>query len=150
LAGGRGSAAQLPVARGPPMRYVWTGCARRNAGFSIHFKRLRMSNGFKDREKAFEEKWAHDEDLRFKVIARRDKLLGLWAAGEMGLTGGEAEAYAKTVIDADLAEAGDEDVFRKLRADFDAKKIARSDHLIRSKMTELLSVAKDQVMHEVK
>ena len=109
-----------------------------------------MSNGFKDREKAFEEKWAHDEDLRFKVIARRDKLLGLWAAGEMGLTGGEAEAYAKTVIDADLAEAGDEDVFRKLRADFDAKKIARSDHLIRSKMTELLSVAKDQVMHEVK
>ena len=109
-----------------------------------------MSNGFKDREKAFEGKWAHDEDLRFKVMARRDKLLGLWAAGEMGISGAEAEAYARTVIDADMAEAGDEDVFRKLRADFDARKIARSDHLIRSKMTELLDVAKEQVMHEVK
>ena len=94
-----------------------------------------MSNGFKEREKAFEEKWAHDESLRFKVEARRDKLVGLWAAGEMGLiTGAEAEAYANSVVEADMTEAGDEDVFRKIRADFDAKNIARSDHLIRSKL----------------
>lgn len=109
-----------------------------------------MSNGFKDREKAFEEKWAHDEDLRFKVEARRAKLVGLWAAGEMGLSGADADAYARSVVEADMSEAGDEDVFRKVRADFDAKSIARSDHLIRSKMAELLDVAKEQVMHEVK
>ena len=107
-----------------------------------------MSNGFSEREKAFEERWAHDEELRFKVEARRDKLLGLWAAGEMGLSGAEAEAYAKTVVEADMTEAGDNDVFEKVKADFAAKSIARSDHLIRSKMDELLAVAKEQVMHE--
>jgi hypothetical protein len=109
-----------------------------------------MNNGFKDREKAFEEKWAHDESLRFKVEARRTKLVGLWAAGEMGLSSTDAEAYATSVVEADMSEAGVEDVFRKIRADFDAKNIARSDHLIRSKLTELLAVAKDQVMHETK
>lgn len=109
-----------------------------------------MNNGFEKRKRAFEEKWAHDEELRFKVMVRRDKLLGLWAAGEMGFSGAEAEAYAKTVVAADLAEAGDEDVFRKIRADFDAKRVARSDHLIRTKMADLLVTAKDQVMSETK
>ena len=109
-----------------------------------------MTNGFDERKKAFEEKWAHDEQLRFKVDARRDKLLGLWAAGEMGLSGDEAQAYAKTVVEADMAEAGDEDVFRKVRGDFDAKAIARTDHLIRTKMAEFLEEAKQQVMHEAK
>ena len=109
-----------------------------------------MSNGFKDREKAFEEKWAHDEDLRFKVEARRAKLVGLWAAGEMGLKSADAEAYARTVVEADMTRPGDEDVFEKIRDDLAAKKIARTDHLIRSKMTELLATAKEQIMHEVK
>jgi hypothetical protein len=116
----------------------------------MNFKGLAMSNGMDDRQKAFEDKWAHDEELRFRVDARRDKLLGLWAAGEMGISGAEAEAYAKTVVEADMAEAGDGDVFAKVKADFDAKGIARSDHLIRTKMDELLAVAKEQLMHEVK
>lgn len=109
-----------------------------------------MTNGFDERQKSFEDKWAHDETLRFRVEARRDKLLGLWAAGEMGLSGDEAKAYAKTVVESDLTEAGDEDVFRKIRGDFDAKGIARTDHLIRTKMAEFLEEAKQQVMREVK
>ena len=74
-------------------------------------------------------------------MARRNKLLGLWAAEKMGLTGAEAEAYAKSVVAADFAEAGDEDVFRKIRADFDAKSVAQSDHQIRRTMDELLGKA---------
>ncbi len=109
-----------------------------------------MSGGFDEREKAFEGKWAHDKELRFRVEARRSKLVGLWAAGEMGLSGAEADAYAKSVVEADMTEAGDEDVFRKVRDDLAAKGIARTDHLIRGKMAELLEVAKDQVLHETK
>jgi len=106
-----------------------------------------MADAFNDREKAAEAKWAHDEDTRFKVAARRNKLLGLWAAGQMGITGEAAEAYAKEVVKADFEEAGDEDVFRKLRRDFDAKAIARSDHAIRKEMETLLAVAVDQVVN---
>ena len=109
-----------------------------------------MSGGFKDRGKAFENKWAHDEELRFKVTARRNKLLGLWAAGEMGLSGDTASSYAKDVVVADMAETGDEDVIRKILADFTAKGVTRSDHSIRTKMEELLVVAGEQVMSEKK
>lgn len=109
-----------------------------------------MTSGFDERKKTFEEKWAHDQDLRFKVDARRAKLVGLWAAGEMGLSGDAALAYAKSVVEADMTEAGEEDVFRKIKGDLGAKGIARSDHLIRTKMAELLEEAKQQVMHEVK
>jgi hypothetical protein len=114
----------------------------------MEFKGLVMANGFDEREKAFETKWAHDEELRFKVEARRDKLLGLWAAGEMGLSGAEADAYAKSLVEADMMLAGDTDVFEKLKADFAAKGIARTDHLIRGKMNEMLATAKSQVMNE--
>jgi hypothetical protein len=103
---------------------------------------------FDKREDSFEKKFVHDRDLQFKVAARRNKLLGLWAAGLMGLSGGEAEAYAKQVVVADLAEAGDEDVFRKIRADFDAKGIDQSDHQIRRTMEELFAEAKAQVQNE--
>jgi len=109
-----------------------------------------MSSEFSDREKNFEARWAHDTELAFKVMARRNKLLGLWAAGEMGLKGPAAEDYAKTIVQADLQHAGHEDVFKKIRADFDAAKTARSDHLIRTRMEELLTTAGDQIMHEVK
>ncbi|HWA31820.1 MAG TPA: DUF1476 domain-containing protein [Rhizomicrobium sp.] len=109
-----------------------------------------MADGFEDRKTGALAKWAHDEELRFKVMARRNKLLGLWAAGEMGIGGAQSEAYAKEVIQADFEEAGDEDVFRKLRKDFDAKKVAMSDHLIRKKMEELLAIAGDQVVAEKK
>jgi hypothetical protein len=109
-----------------------------------------MSDTFSDREKNFEARWAHDEDLAFKVMARRNKLLGLWAAGEMGLAGPAAEDYARSIVQTDLQHAGHEDVFRKIRADLAAANTARSDHLIRTKMADLLAVAGDQVMHEVK
>jgi hypothetical protein len=118
--------------------------------FGIFFKRLWMGSGFDDRKKAAEGKWAHDEELRFKVMARRNKLLGQWAAGEMGVSGAESDAYAKEVVAADFEEAGDEDVFRKVRKDFDSKKVAASDHAIRAKMQELLAIAGDQVMAEKK
>lgn len=107
-----------------------------------------MSGSFDDREKAFESKWAHDEELRFKIVARRNKLLGIWAAEQMGISGDEAQEYAKSVVRADLEEAGHEDVVRKVRKDFDAKNIARSDHAIRLKMEELLQAATDQIVHE--
>lgn len=98
-----------------------------------------------DRKDAFENKFAHDETLKFKAAARRNKLLGLWAADKLGKTGDAAEAYAKEVVAADLEEAGDEDVFRKIRGDFDAASVAQSDHQIRRTMAELLEEAIAQV-----
>ena len=103
---------------------------------------------FDDREKRFEAKFAHDASLRFKAEARRNKLLGLWAAELLGKSGDEAEAYAKEVIVADLEEAGDEDVFRKLRGDFDAAHEKISDEVIRAKMAELFATAVEQVEQE--
>ena len=76
------------------------------------------------------EEFAHDEELKFKATARRNKLLGLWAAEKLGLSGADADAYAKEVVMADFEEAGDDDVFRKIRKDFDAKGVAQSDHQI--------------------
>lgn len=98
-----------------------------------------------ERRDAFEKKFAHDEELKFKATARRNKLLGLWAAEKLGKTGEAAEAYAKEVIAADFEEAGDNDVFRKVRRDFDAAGVAQSDHQLRRTMDELLVVAADQV-----
>jgi hypothetical protein len=96
---------------------------------------------FDKREEAFEKQFAHDEELRFKATARRNKLLGVWAAEKLGLTGAEAESYAKSVVMADFEEAGDHDVLRKIRQDFDAKGVAQSDHQISRKMTELMEKA---------
>jgi hypothetical protein len=100
---------------------------------------------FDKREEGFEKKFALDEEMQFKAVARRNKLLGLWAAEKLGLSGAEAEAYAKTVVAADFEEAGHDDVFRKIRADFDAKGVAQSDHQIRRTMEELLSTAVNQI-----
>lgn len=99
----------------------------------------------KDREEGFERKFAHDEEMRFKVIARRNKLLGLWAADHLGKAGSQADDYAKTVVAADFQEPGDEDVFRKVREDFDAADVAQTDQQIRLKMVELLVTAADQL-----
>jgi hypothetical protein len=99
-----------------------------------------------ERGEGFEKKFAHDAELKFKAEARRNKLLGLWAAGEMDHA--DPEAYAKEVIIADFEEAGDEDVFRKIRGDFDAKNVSISDTDIRSKMNELLSKAVEQIQGE--
>ena len=106
--------------------------------------------GFDDREKTFESKWAHDEELRFRVYARRNKLLGLWAADVMGLGSDEADAYAKEVISADFEEAGDEDVYRKVKGDFEAKGADVTEHHLRKQMQDLLEEAHSQVILEKK
>lgn len=105
-------------------------------------------SGFDDREKSFENKFAHDQQLEFKATVRRNKLLGLWAAEHMGLDQAAADEYAKEVVKADFEEVGDEDVFRKIRGDFDAKGVDQSDHQIRRRMEELLGEAREQVQRE--
>lgn len=101
-----------------------------------------------DRKKAFEEKYAHDKELQFKVNARRNKLLGLWAAEQMGMKGDAATAYARTVVEFDFEEAGDEDVFKKVMGDLKGKKVDVSDHRLRKRMEELLTEARNQLMAE--
>lgn len=103
-----------------------------------------MSN-MKDREETFERKFIHDEELKFKAMSRRNKLLGLWAAEKLGKADEDADAYAREVIKADFEEAGDEDVFRKIRKDFDAAGVQQSDDEIRRMMADLLVKAIDQV-----
>ncbi|MEM9523147.1 MAG: DUF1476 domain-containing protein [Pseudomonadota bacterium] len=100
---------------------------------------------FDERQSAFESKFAHDAEMQFKAEARRNKLLGLWAAELMGKTGEEAEAYAKDVIRSDFEEAGDEDVFRKVSGDLGAR---ADEATIRAKMTALMGVAKVQLIDE--
>jgi hypothetical protein len=101
---------------------------------------------FDDRENAFENKFAHDAEMQFKAEARRNKLLGLWAAELMGKTGVDATAYAREVIAADFEEAGDEDVYRKLAGDLGER---ASETEIRSRMSEFMSLAKTQLMTEI-
>jgi hypothetical protein len=105
-------------------------------------------SGLDDREKGYENKFAHDQEIEFKANARRNKLLGLWAAEQMGLDGEAAAEYAKAVVVADFEEAGDDDVFRKVRKDFDAKGVEISDHLLRKQMDELLATARQQIQSQ--
>ncbi|WP_169545490.1 DUF1476 domain-containing protein [Sneathiella aquimaris] len=105
-------------------------------------------SGLDDFGKTHENKFAHDSDLEFKANARRNKLLGQWAAELMGLSGDAVAAYAKEVITADLEEKGDDDVFRKIRRDFDSKNVEMSDHRIRREMDELLVKAREQIKSE--
>jgi len=102
-------------------------------------------SGISDREKAFENKFAHDQELRFKAEARRNKLLGLWAAGLLGKA--DADAYAKEVVAADFEEAGDEDVIRKVKADLTAGGVSITDEELRAKMVEFLGQAIDQIQN---
>lgn len=106
-------------------------------------------SSFNDREKGFENKFKHDEQLRFKVGARRNKLLGLWAAGQMGLTGAAADAYAKEVVRSDFEAPGDDDVLKKVLGDLKAKKLDVTEHTVRRRMDELMAEAKTQLMKEV-
>lgn len=100
---------------------------------------------FNEREKGFEQKFAHDEDLRFKAVSRRNRMLGRWAAEKLGLAGPAADAYAKEVVMAEFEAGGDEAVFGKLRKDFDAKSVAQSDQQIRQAMHDLLGEAVAQI-----
>lgn len=105
---------------------------------------------FDDREKAFEKKYEHDQELQFKVNTRRNKLLGLWAAGLLGKSGADAEAYAKEVVMADFEKPGDSDVVHKLMKDLAAAGKPMEDHAIRKQSERLVEEAKKQVMGEVK
>jgi hypothetical protein len=105
---------------------------------------------FDDRKKGFEDKYKHDKELEFKVNARRNKLLGLWAAKELGIPATEAEAYAKSVVMADFEKPGDDDVVEKIVADAKAKGVDISENRIRKHMGELLDAARQQIMSEVK
>ena len=100
---------------------------------------------FDKRKEGFESKFARDEELKFKATARRNKLLGLWAAEKLGKGEEDAQTYAREVIRSDMQEAGDEDVFRKIRADFDAAAVLQSDHQIRRTMDELMAEAVAQI-----
>lgn len=100
---------------------------------------------FDKREEGFEKKFAHDEELKFKSYARRNKLLGLWAADQLGKTGPDAEAYAKEVVLADFEEAGDGDVLRKVKADLEAAGKGLPEATIRAKMEELLTRAAAEI-----
>jgi len=104
-------------------------------------------SSFDDRDDKFEKQFAHDQALQFKVEARRNKLLGLWAAALMNMD--DAEAYAQTVVRADLEEPGEEDVFRKIRSDFDAKNIDQSDHQIRREMEQFMIQAKKEIREQM-
>jgi hypothetical protein len=103
---------------------------------------------FDKRKDAFENKFAHDAELKFKAEARRNKLLGQWAAGLLGKTGDAANEYAKEIVAADFEEAGEEDVFRRIRADFDAQGVDQSDHQIRRTMDELMVKAMQEIDKE--
>ena len=107
-------------------------------------------SGFDKRERAEEGKFALDQELRFKANARRNKLLGLWAAEKLGKTGEAASAYAVEVVKSDFEAPGDEDVFRKVKGDLDAAGIAITDHQLQRQMTELMDVAVEQVKTEKK
>ena len=103
---------------------------------------------FDEREKGQEAKFAHDSELRFKAEARRNRLLGLWAAEHMGLSDVHAKEYAGEVVASDFEEAGEEDVFRKISTDLKAKGASVSDDMIRKKMAELTVTARQQILTE--
>ena len=105
---------------------------------------------FDERESSFETKFKHDKELMFKVNARRNKLLGLWAANLLGIHGVDAETYAKEVVKSDFVTPGDHDVLHKVLGDFQAKKVEMSEHRLRKQMDDLMKIATEQVQHEVK
>jgi len=101
---------------------------------------------FDEREKGFEAKFKLDQETQFKVTSRRNKMLGLWAAKQMGLSGAAAEDYATSVVMADMEKPGDDDVVAKVMKDLGAKGVAVSEHRVRAEMQALLSVARKQIM----
>ncbi len=104
---------------------------------------------FDDRERAFEAKYAHDQELQFKITARRNRLLGEWAADRMGLTPEERDAYAKSVVQADFEEVGDEDVIRKLTGDLTAAKVEVTDAELRAALEAKTIEARRQFIDSV-
>ncbi len=103
---------------------------------------------FDEREQAFENKFKHDEEVQFRVFARRAKLAGLWAAGLLGLTGDDAAAYAKQIVTVDFEEPGHKDIVRRILADFQAKGVDVSEHRIEKELETLLDTARQQIQSE--
>ena len=108
-----------------------------------------MSDAFHDRGKSFEAKYKQDQELEFKITARRNKLLGEWLAGELGIEDDAVEAYAKDVVVADLEEPGDEGVIRKVMADIAEENLEITEAAIRGKITELEAVARGQLLGDI-
>jgi hypothetical protein len=106
-------------------------------------------SSFDERESSFENKFKHDKELEFKATARRNKLLGLWAANLLGIHGAEAETYAKSVVKADMEQPGDADVVEKVLGDFKQRGVDMSEHRLRKQMTELMTAAVAQIKSEV-
>ena len=104
---------------------------------------------FDDRKTAAESQFSHNKELEFKAGARRNKLLGQWAAGLMGLEGDAVDAYARQVIESDFEETGDDDVYRKVKADLDEKGVDQSEHQVRRQMEDLLVTAMEQIKSEI-
>ena len=100
---------------------------------------------FEDRDRGYEAKWAHDEVNRFKVLVRRNRLLGHWVAGELGLSGQEADEYAEAIVKLGLTGKANDHVFQKIRADFDAIKLSKPDQSIHAKMEGLFKIAAEEV-----
>jgi hypothetical protein len=117
------------------------GDLRLSAVPHLRAKATTMTTTFDKREEGFEKQFAHDEELRFKATARRNKMLGLWAAGKLGLSGAEAENYARSVVLAEFEQGGDSGVVAKIRKDLEAKGITQSEHQISRTMTELMATA---------
>ncbi|GAB3459032.1 DUF1476 domain-containing protein [Insolitispirillum peregrinum] len=107
-----------------------------------------MADAFHDREQAFEAKFKHDQELEFRARARRNKLLGLWAAETMGLAGGGAEAYARQVVAADLEEPGDNDVIRKILKDLADHDVEMTEGRLLIKISKMMDLAREQIMTE--
>jgi len=140
-------AALSPTRRGavPRFRHVdlWIFCRYARQDFPLSQTSVGEASmtTFDKREEGFEKKFAHDEELRFKANARRNRMLGLWAAEKLGISGDAANAYAKEVVMSDFEEGGEHDVFKKVRKDFDAKNVAVPDQDIRRAMTDLMEKA---------
>ena len=113
--------------------------------FFIQQPRGTDMSSFDKREEGFEKKFAHDEEVRFKAHARRNRMVGQWAAEKLGLTGAAAEAYAKDIVTIDMNTPGGDEAFRKIRQDFDAKGVAQSDHQIRRTMEEMMTKAMAEI-----
>ena len=125
--------------------YIFIRKARTGAR---NVKGLNFMAQFKDREKAFENKFKRDQEFDFKVSARRNKLLGIWVAEQLSLDSDAAEAYAKEVVASDFDEPGDDDVLQKVLGDLQGKGVETSEHLVRKEMDRLMSVAREQVSSE--
>ncbi len=109
-----------------------------------------MNSGFDNREKGFEAKYRHDQETQFRITARRNKLLGLWAAEQMQITGADADSYAREVVVADFDEPGDNDVLRKVLADLDARNLGVNELRLRKEMDRLMEVAREQILTEAR